>query len=328
MCRLDLQLALLIVSLLVFEASLLAMAAEAQPAPVLIIREIGPGEVSLDGEWQFHLGDDVRWASPAYDDSQWEHVKADAPWGSQTHPSYTGFGWYRRHIEITLSLARKQKLAILMPPVDDAYEVFWNGKKIGNQGTVPPKAVWYIGHRQSFALPSTSSGPTDGLLAVRVWKAPLASFDFATGGGLNAPPTIGDAAVIAGTVADGDFQRLRGSLYGRALNFFFLLMAALCFFAWTRNREQKLFLWFALWLLAKVAQFYMVSDRVIGGVSAISYSDSLFVIYSMEDCSIFLLLLYLFNLQGDRRVHRWMGRDCREYLFCIDGGSRHLVLGA
>jgi hypothetical protein len=91
MRRLYLQLALLTVSLLVSEVSLLATAAEAQPSPVLIIRDIGPGEVPIDGEWEFHLGDDGRWAAPAYDDSQWEHIKADDSWGSQTHPSYTGF---------------------------------------------------------------------------------------------------------------------------------------------------------------------------------------------------------------------------------------------
>src|SRR6266576_3173202 len=71
---------------------------EARPAPpaVLDIEDIGKGTVPIDGEWQFHLGDDARWASPSYDDSQWEHIKTDASWGAQTHPSYSGFAWYRR----------------------------------------------------------------------------------------------------------------------------------------------------------------------------------------------------------------------------------------
>ena len=36
-----------------------------------------------------------------------------------------------------------------MPPVEDAYELFWNGVSIGHQGKPPPSAVWYLEHRQS-----------------------------------------------------------------------------------------------------------------------------------------------------------------------------------
>src|SRR6266436_8900893 len=119
--------------------------AEANRAPALAIEDIGRGTVPIDGEWQFHLGDDVRWSSPSYDDSQWEHIKTDSSWGTQTHPSYTGFAWYRRHLDIPPSPLANAKLAILMPPVEDAYELFWNGARIGHQGDPPPHAVWYLG---------------------------------------------------------------------------------------------------------------------------------------------------------------------------------------
>ena len=304
MRRLQSQLAFLTLSLLV-SVSLLTVAAVAQLAPALIIKDIGPGEVPIDGVWQFHLGDDVRWADPAYDDSQWEHIKTDKPWGSQTHPSYTGFAWYRRHLDIAPSPAGKQKLAILMPPVQNAYEVYWNGEKVGNLGTFPPKAVWYFAHRQSFAFPLTSSSGPDGVLALRVWRAPLSSLDYATGGGLYAPPRIGDSDVIAATVGNGDFQSLRESLYGRAISYLFLLMAALSFFAWMRSRDKKLYLWFALWLLAKGLQFYTTADQATASLSAVSGTNLLSADYSMEDCSLFLLLLYLFNLQDNPRVLRW-----------------------
>ena len=172
-------------------AGALQQAVEPRAAPPLTIKDIGPGVVPIDGDWQFHLGDDMRWADPAYDDSQWEHIKANDTWGAQTHPSYTGFAWYRRHLDITPSAAGAQKLAILMPPVDDAYELYWNGQEIGNQGKLSPNAVWPLGHRQSFALPLFPSDPTPGILAVRVWKSPLGSTDLATSGGLNAAPVIG-----------------------------------------------------------------------------------------------------------------------------------------
>src|SRR5258708_24162418 len=127
---------------------------EARPAPtpaVLDIEDIGKGTVPIDGEWQFHLGDDVRWASLSYDDSQWEHIKTDSSWGAQTHPSYSGFAWYRRHLDIAPSRVADLKLAILMPAVEDEYSVYWNGVEIGSQGTLPPHAVSYTAHPQSVA---------------------------------------------------------------------------------------------------------------------------------------------------------------------------------
>jgi hypothetical protein len=84
---------------------------------------------------EFHLGDDTRWAAPAYDNSQWEHIKANDSWGSQTHHCYTGLAWYRRHLEITPSFTGNRKLAILMPNVDDAYEVYGIGAR-------PPGVPW------------------------------------------------------------------------------------------------------------------------------------------------------------------------------------------
>jgi hypothetical protein len=83
------------------------------------------------------------------------------------------------------------------------------------------------------------------------------------------------------------------------------LIGTVSFFAWLRNPTQKLFLWFAVWLLAKVALFYLSSDRVIEWISAGTFGCSLLVLHSIVDCSMFLLLLHLFNLQDDRRIRTW-----------------------
>jgi hypothetical protein len=211
---------------------------ESHATPTLTIKNIGRGVVAIDGDWQFHLGDDMRWIDPAYDDSQWEHVKADKTWGEQTHSGYAGFAWYRRHLDIDPSILGKQKLAILMPAVESAYEIYWNGEKVGNQGVLPPGAVWYYQHRKSFALPSHSVGDR-GLLALRTWRAPLSSISPDNSGGLSAPPLIGDTAVIAAKVGQADFLRLNASLFGRALSFFFLLIGTVSFIAWLQDREKN-----------------------------------------------------------------------------------------
>src|SRR5258705_1721637 len=84
---------------------------------ILNIKDIGRGTVPIDGEWEFHLGDDVRWASPSYDDSQGEHIKADKNWGAQSHPSYSGFALYQRQLNITSSGGADLEVQIVMPAV-------------------------------------------------------------------------------------------------------------------------------------------------------------------------------------------------------------------
>ena len=95
----------------------------------LVFDGLGKDAVPIDGPWQFHLGDNPAWASPSFDDSQWEQLTADKSWGAQTHPSYTGFAWYRRAISVKPAPGAGPDFALLIPAVDDAYEIYWNGIK-------------------------------------------------------------------------------------------------------------------------------------------------------------------------------------------------------
>jgi hypothetical protein len=163
-------------------------------AETLKVSNPGTGSIPLEGNWRFHLGDDQAWADPSLDDSGWETIRADQPWGAQGHPSYTGFAWYRERIQIDNSnSAGTKNLALLIPPVQDAYEIYWNGRKLGTYGSLPPNAQWrQFGRGDVYPLPSTS-----GLLALRVWKAPLTSVDPASGGGFTGTPLLGDASILA-----------------------------------------------------------------------------------------------------------------------------------
>jgi hypothetical protein len=281
---------------------------EARPAPtpaVLDIDDIGKGTVPIGGEWQFHPGDDVRWASPSYDDSQWEHIKTDKSWGAQTHPSYSGFAWYRRHLDIAPPRVADLKLAILMPAVDDEYEVYWNGVEIGSQGTLPPHAVWYTAHRQSFAFPVSPASVTDGVLAVRVWKSKLASFDYSTLGGMRGPPVLGDAESITRRISSDDFASMRRNLYYRIVIIIIALMGMVALFTWAHDRAQWVFLWFGIWSMGRVAQFLTTMPSINFSFSHAVINCVLQFIFSIHNCAALLLLFYLFGLQDNTRLRRW-----------------------
>src|SRR5579859_553294 len=105
---------------------------------VLALEDLGKGLAPVDGAWQFHLGDDLSYGSPTLDDTEgrngWERLTTNKTWGAQTHPAYVGYAWYRRHIHVQPAAEESPDMAVLIQRVDDAYEVYWNGKLIGGFG--------------------------------------------------------------------------------------------------------------------------------------------------------------------------------------------------
>jgi hypothetical protein len=209
----------------------------------------GKGTVTVEGNWRFHTSDDLSWADPKLDDSQWETITADGTWGSQTHPGHTGFAWYRRAVEID---GVHGQLSLLVPAVADAYEVYWNGEKLGGDGRLPPHVDWKAFPRTNlFQLPKAdATGTLKGELTLRVWKAALSTLEENDGGGLSGPPKIGDSKVLA------DGYRLAGALYQQRRLLGLLecaLMLVIGLFAlgtWARDRRNALFLWLGLFLCA------------------------------------------------------------------------------
>ena len=263
----------------------------------------GAGSVAIDGRWQFHTSDDMAWANPGYDDSKWEQIRGDDTWGAQTHPGHTGFAWYRRRIDIT---GPDKSLAIMIPPVDDAYELYWNGEKIGTYGKLPPGAWWWaFGHNTVYPLPVDASGNVSGTLAIRVFKAPLSSSDLATSGGLNAAPAIGNQSVLAMQAMEPRYQQERRRLPG-------VLMAAAMFVAglialllYLRERTQWLYLWLAIYLLADGMIGFRRLDVLTYGLHFTWEQLYIQFINSFQDISLWLLLLTLFGLSREARWRRW-----------------------
>jgi hypothetical protein len=264
----------------------------------------GTGSIPLQGNWQFHLGDEKAWADPALDDSGWEQIHADAPWGSQSHPSYTGFAWYRRRIEIDDSnSAGTKNLSLLIPPVQDAYEVYWNGQKLGSYGILPPNANWWIvGHVEVYPLPTAN-----GVLALRVWKAPLSSVDPAESGGLTSMPLLGDASVLAAQAKsvgyENDERRMPNFLIGAVT----LVLGVLSFLLYLRDRKQALYLWLALYLVAGGLGELQRLSAFRFGITFHTYQLITQLLSSSRDISIWLILLALFGMTQERRWRRATG---------------------
>jgi hypothetical protein len=266
-----------------------------QDASAFKTQDPGKGFVEVGGDWRFHTGDDLQWAVPGYDDSGWELLRGDKTWGAQTHPSYVGFAWYRKRIEVTPGNAQ---IGLLVRPVDDIYELYWNGKKIGSDGQMPPHAHWdAVPHGITFSLPSSS-----GVLAVRVWKSPLASVDPASLGGFEYAPRIGDADYLSLQTKAIHMAAQRRALPALITSSLMAVTGLLALLVFLRERKKWLYLWLAVYLVA-------IGVR---GVDSILRTASDFFQYQLllqtfdcaADLALWAVLLSLFGLDQEKRWRR------------------------
>ncbi|HLY43146.1 MAG TPA: SpoIIE family protein phosphatase [Terracidiphilus sp.] len=269
----------------------------APPAGELVLNGLGKGAAPLDGPWQFHLGDNSQWASPYFDDYFWSQLTADKPWGLQGHTSYTGFAWYRRHITISTAPGASREIALLIPAVDDVYEIYWNGKFVGHFGNMPPHWVSYS------AVPAQTYGlgrVEGGVLAIRVWKGPLFSTDDGTAGGFESLPMIGSPQAIADAKANLDFQWLHSQQFRFALTSLCALVALLSLLSWLRDRKEWVLFWMAMFASCMVSEIFLNGLRLPISFATLTFLAQVEI--AIREMSLWFLLLWLLQLQSNRRL--------------------------
>ena len=195
----------------------------------------------LDGHWRFHTGDDPRWASASADDGGWETIDLTAApgshdgdvglpdyvrgWMAHGHPGHTGYAWYRRVVAVPDGRASWDVLGPTL--VEDAYELYWNGRLLGGSGTLGPHPRVVGTRPMRFALPAGAAG-TRGVLALRAFMLPRPA-PGADGGGMHSAPILAPRPIsdglhraqwertVAGYVVDAIEPLAMVSLVGLAL---------------------------------------------------------------------------------------------------------------
>lgn len=279
--------------------TLLPAAQNPQPVSPLnhTVEGLGRDAVPLEGAWAFHTGDDPAWASPSLDDSQWQRITADDTWGAQGFYAYTGNAWYRYHLTIDPTTGTPKDLALLIPQIDDSYELYWNGQLIGKNGKLPPDATWYISQPpQTFGLGHIESG----VLAIRVWKSLLASNDAGTLGGFEGMPYLGGPDAIAKRKTQIDYRWLRSQQFTFGLNSLYAMVALLSLLGWFRDRKQWVLLCMAGYALMPIAGQILSSMRI-----PLSYPVALGMlqpVLMLQDICLWTLVILLLQLEDSKRI--------------------------
>jgi hypothetical protein len=273
----------------------------AQSAP-LVLDRLGRMTQPVDGLWQFQTGDNLAWASPALDDSRWQPVPVGQSWESQGHRNYTGFAWYRRHLVLPPGTPANLNLALFLPAVQNAAEVYWNGKLIGSYGKLPPNPVWYLG-RSPHAFPL---GPAhSGILAIRVWSAPILYLSDPEQGGLSSTPQLGTAQGVAALETSSRYRDLLSNQCDLAVALVSALIGLLAFCSWLRDRSRSMLFWLAFPMLRPVA--LAIIEFPSFATFRLFYA-SIGEIVAITGAATWFLLLYLLDLHGNRTLVRWTKR--------------------
>lgn len=277
-----------------------ALCSQAQPtkAPI-VIDGLGKGAVPLNGPCQFHLGDNPAWAAPGFDDSGWTQIGTDRPWGMQGYGRYTGYAWYRCHLVLNPAPGVTPQFSILLQRVFDADELYWNGSLVGRNGTLDPPRVWY--YSQPPRVFSLDVSPR-GVLAVRVWKAPLFSDDSGQDGGFATAPLLGSPQDIANARDALNYHWLRSRQFLFGENLLYGLIALLSFLAWLRNRARWILFWTAAFAIGPPLSVLLLGANLPWTyVVAVGAFQPLI---SIQDIALWFLLLWLLPLRENQGLCR------------------------
>ncbi|MCT4644099.1 MAG: beta galactosidase jelly roll domain-containing protein [Carboxylicivirga sp.] len=148
------------------------------PANSQILQE----EQFLGGNWKFSIGDDEQWKNLDYDDSEWQNIRVPASWESQGYNGYNGYAWYRKTIRF--DIVPQNDLIFKIGSIDDADEVYVNGRYVGHTGGMPPNTRTAYNTERYYTIPQSYWQKGNNVIAIRV-------YDYYNDGGiLNGPVTL------------------------------------------------------------------------------------------------------------------------------------------
>jgi diguanylate cyclase (GGDEF)-like protein len=141
-----------------------------------------------------------------------------------------------------------------------------------------------------------------GVLAVRVWKAPLLSDDSGELGGFDAAPSIGSPDAIANAQAADEFQWLRSRQLQFAANLLSAVIAIFSLLLWLRAPSRWVLFWTTGFAVAQPLILLLLNAHLGFPYSlAMAASQPL---SAMQDISLWFLLLWLLSLHESRAISR------------------------
>ncbi len=141
---------------------------------VFAIETVLAQSIQLPNEWKFKLGDDPQFASQSFNDDNWGTKPVSASW-SATGIEKDVYSWYRVRIVIPSSMKsaaeKRNGFKLCLGKIDDVDQTFFNGKMIGQTGSLPPNyETKWDADRVYFISENEILWDKENLIAVRVFS--------------------------------------------------------------------------------------------------------------------------------------------------------------
>lgn len=263
------------------------------PAPSLI-----HSVVHVDGPWRFSIGDDPRWADPAFDDSSWRTVDVSQGLNEQGIESYTGYAWYRIRLQPQdfAKLAPGQSPILLITGNSvGQLAVYVNGLETARTRGMTDSPSMYLSpaFTASFLGLSTANPIT---IAIRTWAGPNVPIHR----GLLAKVELGSQSDVAELQAAANSRQWDEHVAAvLILNFLFLCVAGFGVALYFTQHHHAEYSWLALLCLSVAA---MGTGDVIYGLAWIPLS--FYAIFTAFSGRIFMAITLEFVLHFTGREAR------------------------
>jgi sigma-B regulation protein RsbU (phosphoserine phosphatase) len=204
--------------------------------------------VNIEGAWRFQIGDDPRWADPAFDDTNWPTVVLSQSLTLQGYPTYAGYAWYRIHLGpqqwaqfVPASSSEPFELLVTGDSVGQL-AVYVNGVESGQtRGMTDTPQMYESPPMVAQLSPPDASGSR--VIAIRTW----AGSDVTIGRGLLTRVELGPQHEIADRLAASiGAQWNEHAASAIMLAFLYLCVAMLGAALFLAQRHHSEYLWLAL----------------------------------------------------------------------------------
>src|SRR5690606_24939285 len=111
-------------------------------------------------DWLYHEGDNEVWATPGFDDAQWQVANIALSKKELHKLNFEGVGWFRLHLDIDSSLVHKQ-LALGIKQWG-ASDIYLDGQKLVGYGIIGPNhkhSQYFNPHNKPATFTFSSAGP-------------------------------------------------------------------------------------------------------------------------------------------------------------------------
>lgn len=300
-----------------------AATGRAQSAAATQTITLGHSADALTGPWKFHPGDSPAsgsgflWAQPGFSDAGWYSMNLTPAAGS-TDPAY-GFGgylpgwtaygfsstlrfaWYRLRIHLS---DRSQPVSLLMPGhVDDAYQVYANGRYLGSLGHFLPGEVLSIRSEPLvFRLPAPDA-QGDIVLAIRFFLDPSDALEGNTPdvGGMHQTPVAGLPAAIAALQSQELREKATTWTFEVFESLFYLFIAIGAAWLWLLNRRETVYLWLSLGLGFSILWVSIQITEIFAGRPPQDFGDHLIDFFLMAGACCWCLFWWRWFRLGRSR---------------------------